>query len=95
MRLVWSPQAIEDLDSLQDDIEGDNPIAARRIPLRIIESVETMIPENARIGRPGRVPGAREFVVAHTPYVVAYRLLHETIEVLGVYHGARRWPDRL
>jgi toxin ParE1/3/4 len=54
-----------------------------------------MIPENPRIGRPGRVPESRELVVAHTPYIVPYRLRPGTIEVLGVYHGARRWPDRL
>jgi toxin ParE1/3/4 len=41
------------------------------------------------------VPGSRELVVARTPYIVPYRLRRETIEVLGVHHGARRWPDHL
>jgi toxin ParE1/3/4 len=95
VRLIWSTQAIEDLRAIQSYIEIDNPTAARRITVRIIEYVETMIPENPRIGRPGRVPGSRELVVAHTPYIVPYRLRAGTIEVLGVYHGARRWPDRL
>jgi toxin ParE1/3/4 len=95
VKLVWSPQAIEDLRALEAYIEGDNPIAARKIILRIIESVETMILENPGIGRPGRVPGTRELVVARTPYIVPYRLHHGTIEVIGVFHGARRWPDRL
>jgi toxin ParE1/3/4 len=95
VRLIWSTQAIEDLRALQSYIEIDNPAAARRIILRIIECVETMIPENPRIGRPGRVPGSRELVVARTPYIVPYRLRRETIEVLGVHHGARRWADRL
>ena len=54
-----------------------------------------MIPENPGIGRSGRVPGTREFVVAHTPYIVPYRVRHGMVEVLRVYHGARRWPDRL
>jgi toxin ParE1/3/4 len=93
VKLVWSPQAIEDLRALQAYIESDNPIAARKITLRMIESIETLIPKNPRIGRPGRVPGTRELVLAHTPYIVPYRLHHGTIEVIGVHHGARRWPD--
>ncbi len=95
MRLFWSRRAINDLRGIQAYIENNNPTAARKITLRIIESVETMIPENPGIGRPGRVPGTRELVVAHTPYIVPYRLRHGMIEVLRVYHGARRWPDPL
>jgi toxin ParE1/3/4 len=95
VRLFWSRRAINDLRSIQAYIENNNPTAARRITLRIIESVETMILENPMIGRPGRVPGTRELVVARTPYIVPYRLRHGMIEVLRVYHGARRWPDRL
>ena len=94
MRLVWSRRAIDDLRAIQTFIEKDNPAAARKVALRIIEFVETMIPENPAMGRPGRVPGTRELVVAHTPYIVPYRVRHGTIKVLRVYHGARRWPDR-
>ena len=79
---------------LQANIERDNPAAARKIGLRIIGNVETLIPENPRIGRPGRAPGTREFVVAQTPYLVPDRARRGTIDVLGVYHGARRRPDR-
>jgi toxin ParE1/3/4 len=41
------------------------------------------------------VPDTRELVIARTPFVVAYRLRNETIEILRVLHGAQRWPDRL
>jgi len=63
--------------------------------LRIIDAVETMIPANPDVGRPGRVPGTRELVVARTPYIVPCRLHGGMIEVMRVCHGARRWPDRL
>jgi toxin ParE1/3/4 len=95
VKLFWSRRAIDDLRAVQAFIEKDSPTAARKIALRIIESVETMIPENPAIGRPGRVPGTREFIVAHTPYIVPYRLRHGMIEVIRVYHGVRRWPDPL
>ncbi len=43
-------------------------------------------------GRPGRVPGTRELVVARTPFVVSYRIAGREIQVLAVLHGARAWP---
>ena len=95
MKRYWSPQAIEDLAALRSFIESDDSAAARRTALRIIEAVETLIPANPQAGRPGRVPGTRELVIARTPYIAPYRVRDGTIEVLRVFHGARRWPDRL
>ena len=90
---VWSPEAIDDLAALRVYIERDNPAAAQRVVLRIIHSVETLLPSNPEIGRPGRVPGTRELVIATTPFIVPYRLVGGMIQILRVYHGARRWPE--
>ena len=95
MNIAWSPEAIEDLVSLRAYIAEDNPAAARRVVLHIIKSIEELLPDNPNIGRAGRVPGTREFVIPRTPYIVPYRSKHATIQILRVYHGARRWPDRL
>ena len=95
MRLFWSRRAINDLHAIQAFIENSDRVAARKITLRIIGAVETMIPENPDVGRPGCVPGTRELVVARTPYIVPYQLHGGIIEVLRVYHGARRWPSQL
>jgi toxin ParE1/3/4 len=45
------------------------------------------------LGRPGRVANTRELVVTSTPFIVAYRVVSDRIEILAVFHGARRWPD--
>ena len=95
MNIVWSPEAIEDLASLRAYIAEDNPAAARRTVRHIIESIEQLIPDNPRIGRAGRVPGTRELVIPRSSYIVPYRLQRTTIQILRVYHGARRWPDSL
>jgi toxin ParE1/3/4 len=95
MNIVWSPEAIEDLPSLRAYIAEDNPAAARRVVLRIIQTIEQLLSDNPQIGRAGRVPGTRELVIARTPYIVPYRFQRTTIQVLRVYHGARRWPDSL
>jgi toxin ParE1/3/4 len=80
-------RAIEDLASLRAYIAEDNPAAARRIVLHLIQNVEQLLPENPQIGRAGRVPGTRELVVAKTPYIVPYRIQRPTIQILRVYHG--------
>ena len=95
MNLVWSPEAIADLRHLRAFIAQDNPPAARRMALRIIQAVETILPAHPAAGRPGRVPGTRELVAAGTPFVVPYRVRGGVVEVLRVYHGAQRWPEGL
>jgi len=44
------------------------------------------------MGRPGRVPSTRELVIPSTPYLVPYWVRDDCIEVLRVFHAARRWP---
>ena len=93
MTIVWSPEAIEDLISLRAYIAKESPAGAQRIALRILHDVEHLLPNNPHIGRPGRVPGTRELVIPQTPYIVPYRVQRDVIQILRVYHGARRWPD--
>jgi toxin ParE1/3/4 len=94
MTPVWSPEAIDDLAALRAYIEQDNPAAAQRVVLRIIENVETLLPNNHEMGRPGRVPGSPELVIPMTPFIVPYRLVGNTLQILRIYHGARRWAER-
>lgn len=93
MTPIWSPEAIADLAALRAYIEQDNPAAARLVALHIIRSVEILLPDNPEMGRPGRVPGTRELVIPKTPYIAPYRLVGNTIQILRVFHSARRWPE--
>ena len=74
MTPVWSPEAIDDLAALRAYIEQDDPAAARRVALHIVESIETLLSNNPEMGRPGRVPGTRELVIPRTPFIVPYRV---------------------
>ena len=94
MTPVWSPEAIEDIASLRAYIEQDDPAAAQRVALHIVRNIETLLSQHSDMGRPGRVPGTRELVIPRTPFIVPYRVHGDTIQVLRVLHGARRWPDR-
>jgi plasmid stabilization system protein ParE len=46
-----------------------------------------------RSGRSGRIAGTRELVISRTPYIAAYRIAGDTVRILRVLHGSRRWPD--
>lgn len=91
MKFVWTPQAVEDLNSLYLYLLERNPDAAKRTLKRVYDVIDLVLRDNPRAGRPGRVEGTRELVITQTPYVVPYRLRKGTIEVLRVYHGARPW----
>ena len=94
MKTRWTRPALADLEAIADFIGRDNPHAAQRLIVRIIGAVETLR-EHPHLGRPGRIAGTRELVVADTPYIAPYRVAAGDVQILAVFHGARRWPDKL
>ena len=93
MNLIWSPEARGDLREMVAYLSEKNPYAARALCERI-EAVAAEIIETPYIGRPGRVPGTRELVITNTPYVLPYQIRSDSIEILRVYHAARKWPNK-
>jgi addiction module RelE/StbE family toxin len=93
MEIVWRPRAVADLVDIEAYIASNNPTAAQRIARRIKTSVVGLA-NMPYIGRPGRVGGTRELVIAGLPYIVAYAVEGDRVEILAVIHGARRWPTR-
>jgi toxin ParE1/3/4 len=90
MTTRWTPTALRDLESLHAWIASDREGAAGSLAEKILAALEALerYPE---MGRKGRVAGTRELVVA--PYVIAYRVKRESIDILAIIHGRRRWPD--
>jgi len=41
-----------------------------------------------------RVGGTRELVITGGPFIVAYRIRREQIQIRAVLHGARKWPKK-
>lgn len=90
----WTARALRRLDAIGANIASDNPAAAARVVARIVAALGRL-PQFPASGRPGRIAGTRELVFADIPYVAAYRVASETIEVLTVMHAAQKWPERL
>jgi plasmid stabilization system protein ParE len=93
MRVRWLRKALRNLDDEATYIAADDAAAARLVVKRVLDTV-SILAEQPGLGRPGRVPGTRELVVAKTRYVVPYRVRGETVEILRVFHTSRRLPDR-
>ena len=95
MRLHWTRLAERDLEEIAAYIGQDNPAAAARVILELIDQVEKLLPAHPAIGRPGRVVGTRELVIGELPYVIPYRVREQDLEILRVLHTSRRWPKEL
>jgi len=91
MRVVWNTQARDDLRALTAYIALDNVTAAATVSTRILEGAE-LLASFPHAGRPGRVSGTRERVVSRTPYMLVYKVESSLVQILPVYHGARKWP---
>lgn len=91
LRIYGPAQA--DIEAAFAYIAQDSPRAAQTVVERILASLESL-PEHPGMGRPGRVEGTRELVIARTPYVAVYEVTSQGVAVVRVIHGAQNWPDR-
>ncbi len=94
MRIVWLRGALRSLVEEAAYVARADRRAAVVVVARIRASVECLT-AHPQSGRAGRVPGTRELVVTGTPYVVPYRVVGDTVQVLRVFHAKRRWPAQL
>jgi toxin ParE1/3/4 len=93
MQVRWLRTALRNLEDEAAHIAADDAAAARLVVRRVLRAVDQLT-EQPSLGRPGRVPGTRELIVADTRYLVPYRVRRETIEILRVFHTSRRLPAR-
>ena len=87
----WSALALGRLQEIYDYVARDKPLAADRLAVRIVATVESLR-DYPHIGRVGK-NGTRELVIGKTPYIVVYRIEGDTIKVGTIWHGAQRRHD--
>jgi addiction module RelE/StbE family toxin len=92
LKLKWTKRALLQLIHAQDFIAQENPVAAQAVAQRIADAAR-LLPNQTRIGRPGRVEGTREWVVKQTPYLLVYAIENDAVQIVSVIHSKQRWPD--
>lgn len=91
MRLIYSPSAADDLNSIFDFIADDNPRVAEETILRI-EQTLLLLQQFPSMGPIGDILNVREFAVPSLPYGIVYRVEEDAVRILNVIHEARQWP---
>jgi toxin ParE1/3/4 len=93
VKIVWTRRAKRHLRAAYDYWERESsPFAADTMLERIFSAVE-LLERHSEAGRRGRVSGTRELVIPATPFLIAYCVRRNRIEVLALLLGARKWPD--
>jgi plasmid stabilization system protein ParE len=92
-KIIFSPQAIADLESAVRFIAQDDPDAAVRLGNTLIDRVSIL--ENFPLvgSQYSKRPGVRELV--SRPYIIYYRprLEENCVDILGYWHAARGEPE--
>lgn len=91
--IVWLDEALQDLDNIGTYIAADNPNAAEMIVRRIIEAI-SILTWHPKVGRLTADGDTRRLTIGNTPYIAFYRL-RERVEILAIFHSARKWPENL
>ena len=94
MQVKWLRRALQNLDEEAANIAMDSPRMASEFVLHLRDSASTLA-EHPNMGRPGRIAGTRELVVTRFSYILPYRVRDGAVEILRVFHTARKWPNRV
>ena len=87
--IIWSPQALKDLESIRDYIAQDSVRYADLVVARIVSSVERLrsFPESGRVVPELNRQDIREVIVR--PYRVVYRIREGKVEIATVFRASR------
>ncbi|MCA6974562.1 type II toxin-antitoxin system RelE/ParE family toxin [Pectobacterium carotovorum] len=86
-------KAAANLEAEYRYIAQDDPQAASQF-IDEVQRLTELLPQQPAIGRPGRVPGTRELVLTHHPYIIPYRVKGNMLQILRVFHTHRRLPAK-
>lgn len=91
MNIRWSPEAAADFAAIVEYIHKENPSASDRVAHAIYDSASSLESLPNR-GRPSRIDGTRELVLAPLPFILVYQVKRDAVEIVRVLHGSQRWP---
>lgn len=88
-RVVWSPQALDDVEAIAEYIEKDSLFYARAVVAKIVAMTRHLarFPLSGRVVPEMKEPAFRE--VFAFSYRVIYRVDEEMVTIIAVVHGKR------
>lgn len=85
-RIVWTDEAVRNLEAIVTYISAFNPAAARRLADKLIALADSL----AEFSERGRdAGGGRREMTIVWPYILRYRVTGDTVFILRIRHGAR------
>lgn len=94
MIIEWLPEADRNRIEQLDYIARDNSLAAIQQDEEIEVQIDSLL-RHPLLGRPGRVRGTRELIIARTPFIAVDRVKRSShIEIIRLLRGAEQWPMR-
>jgi toxin ParE1/3/4 len=95
MKIVWTRRATRHLQAAYEYWSYErSEDAADNMLGRIFSAVE-LLERHPELGRHGRISGTRELVLVPLPFLLAYRVKRNVVEIIALLHGARKWPDHV
>jgi toxin ParE1/3/4 len=95
VRVSWSDSAIEELGNIHNYIAIYDASAATQIRRDIMLTARKLA-DFPEIGRPAERAGVRLLVVSGRPYLLAYKIYKDVVEIGSVIDGRMdRAPDLL
>jgi plasmid stabilization system protein ParE len=95
MKVVYTDEALKDLDAIADWLTVHYPSVAPAVERRIRSVVAHIArwPESSR--RTAKRPGVRAMPLGRYPYKIFYRVTDDAVEILHIHHSARQpWDER-
>ena len=92
MTTRWTSGAEKNLTAIISYLLENAPEQAHRTTRKILRATN-LLADFPHVGRPGNRLGTREFVLTPLPYIIVYRVMKRTVQILRIFHGRQNWKQ--
>ena len=90
MKVTWTEQAADDLESIANHIRKDSAETARRVAKKIFDIIMSL-PALLLRGRKREGDAGRELVLAPWPYIAVYEVVETNLYIKAIRRTSRDW----
>ena len=90
MKVRWTLLATADFNEAKHFIASEHPVAARRLAGDLTKLL-MRLRRYPYLGKPGREENLREIYLSRFPYMVAYQVKDNNIDIIRFLHDRQSW----